>query len=93
MKMAYFDNSATSNVEPQSPGSNDSLLPGEVWQRASLHSLGRIAEEAMTATRGNVAEAINTTPEEVIFTAGGTESDNMALQGYAYANRKRGNLS
>ncbi len=61
MKMAYFDNSATSNVDPRVLEAMIPFFLEKYGNASSLHSLGRIAEEAMTATRGNVAEAINTT--------------------------------
>jgi cysteine desulfurase len=89
--MAYFDNSATSNVDPRVLEEMVPFFLEKYGNPSSLHSLGRGAEEGMIAARGRVSKAINSAPEEVIFTSGGTESDNMALQGYAYANRSRGN--
>jgi cysteine desulfurase len=57
----------------------------------SPYELGTISREAIEATREEVAKLINASPKEVIFTSGGTESNNFALRGLAYANRKKGN--
>jgi cysteine desulfurase len=59
----------------------------------SHYELGTIAREAIEAAREEVANFINATPKEVIFTSGGTESNNFALRGLAYANRKKGTIS
>jgi len=91
VNVTYFDNSATSNVDPRVLKVMNPFFLEKYGNPSSLHSLGRIAEEAMTVGRQQVARAINATPGEVIFTAGGTEADNIALQGYAYANRNKGN--
>ena len=91
MKVTYFDNSATTNVDPRVLKVMNPFFLEKYGNPSSLHSLGKSAEEAMTVGRQQVARAINSTPGEVIFTAGGTEADNIALQGYAYANRNKGN--
>ncbi len=57
---------------------------------SSLHSFGREAFEAMEAAREQTAKALGAQPRDIIFTAGGTESDNIALQGAAYANMSKG---
>jgi len=58
---------------------------------SSLHAFGREAKEALDSAREQVASALCCLPEEVIFTSGGTESDNLAIKGAAYANRHKGN--
>ncbi len=87
MNITYFDNSATTNVDPRVLEVMDPFFLQEYGNPSSLHSLGRSAEEGMTAAREKVAVAINSDPGEILFTGGGTEADNMALQGYAFANR------
>lgn len=57
---------------------------------SSLHTSGRRAREALEGARAQVAASIGAHPDEIIFTGGGTESDNLALMGAARANRARG---
>ncbi len=64
----------------------------EVYGNASsIHQTGREAKKALEEARRNVASILNAAPNEIYFTAGGTESDNFALKGVAFANRKKGN--
>jgi cysteine desulfurase len=90
VNVTYFDNSATTNVDPRVLEVMELFFLKEYGNPSSLHSLGRTAEEAMTSAREKVAMVINSTPGEMIFTGGGTEANNLALQGYAFANRGRG---
>jgi cysteine desulfurase len=57
---------------------------------SSLYSIGREARRAMEDARANVADLIGAKKEEIIFTGSGTESDNLAVKGSAYRNRKKG---
>ena len=57
---------------------------------SSLHSFGREAKQALEGSRAAVAEFIGAKPEEIIFTGGGTESDNLAIKGTAYGHKNRG---
>jgi len=56
---------------------------------SSLHSFGRDAFDAIEKAREQVAKIINSTPDEIIFTSGGTESDNLAIKGIAYKNKDK----
>ena len=56
---------------------------------SSLHSFGREAFDAIEKAREQVAKIINSTPDEIIFTSGGTESDNLAIKGIAYKNKDK----
>jgi cysteine desulfurase len=58
---------------------------------SSIHSFGQEARASVESARERVAKLINAKPGEVVFTSGGTESDNFALKGVAFANRKKGN--
>ena len=91
MNRVYMDNAATT---PVSPAVLEKMLPyfSECYGNAnSIHSTGLDARKALNAARKKVAAALNSNPEEVYFTSGGSESDNWALKGVAFANRKKGN--
>lgn len=81
MKRIYMDHSATTPVDPLVV---DAMLPyftERFGNASSLHSFGQEAAEALSDSRSRVAESIGAREEEIIFTSGGTESDNIALQG------------
>lgn len=91
MRRVYLDHSATTPVKPEVV---EAMLPyfTEVFGNASsVHAFGREARNAVMAARTTIADFINTTPDELYFTAGGTESDNWAIRGVALANRAKGN--
>lgn len=91
MNRVYMDNAATT---PVSPAVLEKMLPyfSECYGNAnSIHSTGLDARKALNAARKKVAAALNCNLEEVYFTSGGSESDNWALKGVAFANRKKGN--
>ncbi|WP_224956794.1 cysteine desulfurase family protein [Geomonas subterranea] len=91
MDPIYLDYNATTPVDPAVV---DELLPfltTHFGNPSSNHPYGTAGKEAVELARGRVAAALGCTPGEVIFTSGGTESDNQALIGTAFANRERGN--
>ncbi|AFD00347.1 cysteine desulfurase NifS [Methanocella conradii HZ254] len=91
MKKVYLDNSATTRVSQEVL---DAMLPffTETYGNpSSLHTMGQEASAAVQKAREQVARAIGADAEEIIFTSCGTEADNLALVGTAYANRKKGN--
>ena len=90
MHRIYMDHAATTAVDPEVM---EAMLPyfREYFGNASsLHSFGQEARKALENARGEVASFIGATDNEIIFTAGGTESDNIAIKGIAYHNRKKG---
>lgn len=91
MRKIYFDHSATTPVHPEVAEEMFRYVTGIFGNPSSIHSFGREARKAVEASRNKVAEGIGAKPEEIVFTSGGTESDNMAIRGAAYANRKKGN--
>jgi len=90
-KLIYLDHAATTYVKPQVL---DVMLPyftEHFGNPSSLHAVGRDAHKAIDAARTAIAKAIGARPEEICFTGGGSESDNMALKGVAEAYAKKGN--
>ena len=89
-KMVYMDHSATTATDPDVV---KAMLPWFSLMYGNPSSLYKIALESKTAiddARKKVASALGAEPEEIYFTSGGTESDNWALVGVAFANRKKG---
>src|SRR5215472_18520404 len=88
----YFDHSATTPLDPQVLGAMGPYLGGTFGNPSSLHHEGRAARAAVEKARAQVAELIAAEPEEIIFTASGTEADNLALIGAVRASGKPGHL-
>ena len=91
MNKVYLDNAATTAV---SPAVLEAMLPYFTQcfgNASSIHSTGRDAHRAVDAARKQVAEAIGALPQEIYFTAGGSESDNWAIKGAAMAKKDKGN--
>jgi cysteine desulfurase len=83
MHTIYFDNAATTALDP---GVFKAMLPffgGQFGNPSSMHRVGRQARQAVENSRAELAALLNASPEEIVFTASGTESDNMALRGIA----------
>ena len=91
MRKVYFDNGATTPLDEKVL---EAMLPfyKELYGNpSSLHSFGREVKKSLEEAREKVAAAINARPEEIYFTSGGTEADNLAVQGVARALKKKGN--
>lgn len=91
MKIRYFDHAATTPV-----GENvlKAMLPyfcEEYGNASSIYSIGRQSRKAIIEARKKVAQAIGAKPHEIYFTSCGSESDNLAIKGVAYANKNKGN--
>ena len=85
MRRIYLDNNATTRVAPEVL---EAMLPyyGEVFGNpSSVHGYGQEAKEALDLAREQVAALLNSEPNEIVFTAGGTESDNLAIRGVTEA--------
>lgn len=89
--MIYMDHSATSPVDPEVFNAMEPYFTDSFGNASTLYSLGREARKAMELSRENVASLIGANPNEVIFTSGGTESDNIAIKGTAFRLKKKGN--
>ena len=90
MKIRYFDHAATTPV-----GENvlKAMLPyfcEEYGNASSIYSIGRQSRKAIIEARKKVAQAIGAKPHEIYFTSCGSESDNLAIKGVAYANKNKG---
>src|SRR3954469_18231946 len=84
--MVYLDHAATTPMLPQAAQTMAALL-GRVGNASSLHAAGRGARRIVEESRETVAAALGARPSEVVFTSGGTESDNLAVKGLFWARR------
>jgi len=82
----YLDNSATTNLNPKVLKEMQKYFLEEYGNPSSQHKLGEKAQEAITKARESIAKELNCKPQEIYFTSGATESNNLALQGLAKAN-------
>jgi len=87
----YLDYNATTPVDQEVAQAVQPYLYEHFGNPSSAHSFGTETKLAVEKARGQVASLINCQPGEIIFTSGGTESNNYAIKGYAHANRHRGN--
>lgn len=88
---AYFDNAATTRVAPEVQDIVKKVMDLDYGNPSSRHRKGVEAEKYIKEAQDIIAGTLKAEPKEIIFTSGGTESNNMALIGAAFANRRRGN--
>lgn len=88
---AYFDNSATTPVYPEVRDLMVKIMEEDYGNPSSLHMKGVTAARYIKDARESLAGEMKVMPKEIVFTSGGTESNNMALIGGALANRRAGN--
>ena len=91
MKTVYLDHCATSPLHPDVLKTMLPFLRDSFGNPSSIHTLGRKAREAVEEARGRVAALIGANASEIVFTSGGTEANNLAIQGIARARKDRGN--
>ena len=89
MKRIYMDYAATTPVDDEVLKEMVPYFKEKYGNASSLHSFGREAFDAIENAREQVARMINSTSDEIIFTSGGTESDNLAIKGIAYKNKDK----
>lgn len=87
----YFDNSATTKLDENVLAEMVPYLIENYANPSSIYSIGKKNKEAITLSRMRIAECINANVNEIYFTSGGSESDNLALKGIAFANSRFGN--
>lgn len=87
----YLDNSATTRVLPEAAEKAAFLMTEGYGNPSSLHTMGFAARQAVEEARSLVAARLGAEPQEIVFTSGGTESNNLALFGAALARKRLGN--
>ncbi len=89
-KRIYLDNNATTRVADEVREAMLPYLGMEHGNPSSIHGIGRAAREVVEKARRQVAGLINAQPRRIVFTGGGSESDNLAIKGAAFARRDKG---
>jgi len=90
MKRIYLDHAATTPVDPKVMQAMKPFFNKKYGNASTLYRLGQEAKQALDHARSQVANVLQAKSDEIIFTSGGTESDNFALKGIAFANRNKG---
>ena len=90
-KIKYFDHAATTAVREEVLKEMIPYFSIEYGNASSMYSIGRRAKQAREGARQKVANTLNCNKNEIYFTSCGSESDNLAIKGIAYANRNKGN--
>lgn len=89
-RFVYLDHAATTPVKPEVLEAMLPYFSNKFGNASSIYSIGRESKKAIEEAREKVAKAIGALPREVFFTGSGTEADNWAIKGVAYANRDKG---
>ena len=87
--MIYLDYSATTPVDPRVVTAMTPYFSEAFGNPSSVHRYGQVAEAAVDSAREQIASILNCSPDEIIFTSCGSESDNLAIRGAAYAMREK----
>ena len=87
----YLDNSATTAPCPEAVEAVNFMMTENFGNPSSLHGAGISAMKEIISARESIAKALSCEKDEIFFTSGGTEANNLAIFGTAYANRRRGN--
>lgn len=87
---AYLDNSATTRAYDEVASLVAKIMTEEYGNPSSVHHMGMVSGERLAQARETIAATLKVEPQEILFTSGGTESDNLALIGVAKANKWRG---
>jgi cysteine desulfurase len=90
MKKVYLDYAATAPCDPEVIKAMEPYFFDKFGNASSIHAYGQEAKAAIEDAREKLASFIGAKPEEIVFTSGGTESDNFAIEGVAYALQKKG---
>ena len=90
MNIKYFDHAATTAVAPEVLHEMIPYFSKNYGNASSMYEIARISKRAMNEARAKIAHAIGVSPKEIYFTSCGSESDNLAIKGIAYANKEKG---
>lgn len=90
MREVYLDNGSATRIDERVLEAMLPFLKGDYGNAQSMHSLGQRAKDALDHARATVAQLVNSQDNEIIFTSCGSESNNLALKGVAYANKQKG---
>ena len=90
-KIIYLDHAATTPVSGQVLEEALPYFSNEYGNPSGIYSLSQFARKAIDDSRRNISEVLNCRPSEIVFTSGGTESDNSAIRGVASAMQNFGN--
>lgn len=90
-KKVYLDHSATTPLDQEVFQSMQPFFFSAFGNASSNHVFGKEANSAITEARKTISNLLNATPEEIYFLSGGTEADNLAVKGFVYKNRQKGN--
>ena len=90
-KIIYLDNAATSLVDPEVLDSYNQITLKYFANPSSIHALGQESSRLLDKSREQILSTLKLTHHEVIFTSGATEANNLAIKGYCFANKTRGN--
>jgi cysteine desulfurase len=91
MKKIYLDYAGTTPADPEVIKAMQPYFFEKFGNPSSIHTFGQEAKKAIEESRQTIAEILGAKPDEVVFTSGGTESNNFALEGIAFANENKGN--
>ena len=91
MKEIYLDNASTTKIDDEVLKSMIPYLKEEYGNASAIYSLGRRSRKKIEESRETIAHILNCNSDEIYFTSGGSESDNIALKGIAFANKEKGN--
>lgn len=90
MKQVYLDNQSNTKIDDIVFNAMVPYMKQYYGNPQSIYSLGQISKDAIEQARLSVSKLINSKPEEIIFTSCGSESNNLAIKGFAYANSNKG---
>src|SRR5438132_3732959 len=88
-RRVYLDNSATTPVDPEVIEAMMPYLTGKFGNASSIHFFGQEARAAVDKARHQVADLLNARPNEIVFTSGETEANNLAIRGLLESSQKR----
>jgi len=92
MRRVYLDHNASTPVHPEVAKAMLPYFTEAFGNPSSIHGFGREARDAVEAGREMIARFLGVNPEEIVFTSGGTESDNLAIKGVAFARERPGHV-